>query len=274
VYVISSGKRTKIGELADINTILPGTLGYFTGITESQITIFRITQSLTLLTIYSIDFPKDITPASALYSHTVQTTNIYISAQKEATTPLSVKSVHYRIQIPQAPTALPDHTVYTTIDMLRVVAAFDEVNLVFFRELYPFLSEKWKIAELNQAVSFPKLKSNPVKFFPATITPLYITMNNQIQSVRNETAESPPYPLERILTYGDSGIIYHEPETQELRWHQFSTRTSPQTLLSFVPSLQYELAGQYSTRIGKRVYNCFDFSESLQITLRTCVPQL
>lgn len=35
-----------------------------------------------------------------------------------------------------------------------------------------------------------------------------------------------------------------------------------------------QLLGKYSTTIKKRVYNCFDFSESSQITLRSCKPEL
>ncbi|MCC7304305.1 hypothetical protein IT418_02745 [bacterium] len=120
-------------------------------------------------------------------------------------------------------------------------------------------SVHYKVTLLDDEVDIKKF---------STIEMLRIINYDQIQ----ETIllrELYPFLQEKMRVYDwkkDATIVSKSPKNED-----FPALFSPSQ--EEIPESS-GLLGRYSTRIKKRVYNCFDFSESSQITLRSCKLEL
>lgn len=280
IYALQSGARTKISDLSKNETILTGTLGYFIGYSASQVTLYRVMLPLTIEKVYDFALNDQITPISSFISKSEQGTHVFVSAQKEATSATSIKSMQYKITLQNSGAAVPTNPILTTLatpEMLRVIDSYYDGTVLLMRELYPFLAPKFRIALWSESPAILSPHPAITAFVTSTDQPLYFSDDENAYLLSQSGAKSNVTTnniLASTIISTPSGFLSLDTSNSSLIWNPSSQASDPTSILAHIPTTQLELTGRYSTRIGKRVYNCFDFSESLQITLRACIPQL
>lgn len=280
IYALQSGIRSKIATTQKGESILNGTLGYFVGTTATTVTLYRVVQPLSLEKIFDFAINDQITPVYALFARGNNAFNVFISAQKEASSLDSEKSIHYRIIVPMGredKAATPTLITLATRDMLRITDSYYNGEFTMLRELHPFLEPKFRFAMWEETPILLPLTPSIASFVTSSDIPRYLSNGGKIHTLSKDGTELETSITETsgtTLIQDRTGTIGFDDNFTTLLWHPNTNHSDPVTLLAHLPTAQLELTGRYSTRIGKRVYNCFDFSESLQITLRVCIPQL
>jgi hypothetical protein len=280
LYVIQMRSHIKIAELQTNEKLITGTLGFFIGATQTKITLYRVIQPIALEKVYEFAITEEITPVSVFLMRTDDQLVFYVSAQKEATSPSSVKSIHYRISVPtnmRGTARTPSLSTLATQEMLRITDSYYGGDLVLLRELLPFLEPKYRIARWTETPALIPAKDSIAEFITSTGKPYYRTRDKKYFTVSgNGSSQEVAISTisDFILIHDSFGFIEFNLSENALVWHKGAASSKPAVILAHLPTTQLELVGRYHTRIGKRVYNCFDFSESLQITLRVCIPQL
>jgi len=284
LYVLHAGKREKIGSVKKSDTLLPGSFGYYLLIHDNTVTLNRVVQPWQIIAIFEFAINDQINPVSSFFTLTRDKLFVYISAQKEAQSPTDDKSIYYRIALspptgnPPSPTPLL--STFTTKEMLRIVDVYYEGKLLYLRELHPFLEEKHRIVTWEESAKIINPPYAPKTFLISTTVPTFgtderakaklITLTEEGKAISSREINKNELPFIVDL----NGYMSLNRELGDLTWHTVpEVPQSTDILLPYLESTDLELTARYSTRIGKRVYNCFDFSESLQITLRTCIPQ-
>ena len=284
LYTRLQGKKFAFLEKSKERHFFINSLGYIVSEESNIITIDRFQQSATVNPIYSLHLTKGVSLVGTFTLQTEDgTTFIFLNTEKEAKTSSDIKSVLYRIEISTQRNSEnnPTITSFESKEMLRVVDAYYNGDIVFCRELFPFLAPKFRILHWGVSPTILPNFLSLLSFQRNTTIPsaVYTTNSNLASQVvsfdkNGNRINSPENIIKQSSILQDSsGTLSFSEETSSLMWTSFSGSSST-PLLSYLPTFNGELVAKYSTKIGKRVYNCFDFGESLQITLRTCIPEL
>jgi len=284
LYTRNQGKKSVIIEISKNRRYFVNSLGYLISEEANVISIDRFQLPTIVKPVYSFHLAKGVSLISTFIVQTnVDRIVIFLNTLKEATSSADTKSILYKVEIASQSNAEnePSITSFESKEMLRVVDAFYGGSIVFCRGLFPFLAPKFRILHWGVSLSILPNFLNLLSFQHNTTIPsaVYTTNSNLASQVvsfdkNGNRINSPENIIKQATVLQDSsGTLSFSEETSSLMWTS-SNGSSSTALLSYLPTFNGELVAKYSTKIGKRVYNCFDFSESLQITLRTCIPEL
>lgn len=280
IYLYIQGEKVTLLK-KDTNTpsFVPSSQQLLVGFRENVLLLFSVSTTNTLTEIFSFAMPPEQTPISLFFTRHPKTEEriVYLSAQQLAQSPSEVKSVQYEFTISTK------HEIAVrqlrSVEMLKVVAAFPEYQTIVMTELFPFLAQKVSLVQWGET---PRLTPHPctstARPLPAD-APLFtsdgcrlLPHQNYLEiSASSGQQTTRPFNANLLISTHD-GVIQRSEQEQQLLW---KPSDSPQETVIFhrIPD-NLVLFGQSSTRIGKRVYNCFDFTESPEITLRMCIPIL
>ena len=268
-------------ETKEIPTYIQGAMNYLLLYTNNVVTIHRILDNSALEEVTTIPLATNETPISVYGVGDINKNQVlYLSTYLEARKSTDTKSKLYRIEITSLDKTIQ---VFTLRSMLIISSVFstEKSEIYFMKEMFSFLEQRHivyfsrngKLEELpckidifSKSTSLPKFQSD---FCENYIKPNWFTISKTDAIVQLEAAPD----NEDLVLSNNSGEIHFLPSTQQLSWVK-NDSTTPQILQSYIDSWQSQILAQYSTRIGKRVYNCFDFSESIKITLKVCTPEL
>lgn len=206
-------------------------------------------------------------------------TTIYLSTVLEAQSPKDIKSKIYKIVLPTGTPEKPKlQPLYSSTHMEKAVFAYPHTDtqseILFTKESYSFLAPL-----SNIIISGKSFATCPVTAFGRSVDIPYV----QISACNGKKAGwyeiSKDTLLVSSLTQDDSALIANKDGTltytqeQGLKWQQQGIKTALELSSEALQNIG-NIFFIESTNTGKRVYNCIDFGESSQITLRSCIPNL
>lgn len=258
VYLFAGNKKHVIFTIKNISTFFPGSLGFLVYYSDAIIRINKINSNTQLEELTTISLGNELIPQSVFFSQNDKgETVIFVTCQKEAQNAESTKTKIFKIIFSQE----GKHTSTSEIslrNMLKVVDIYEKGELLLLREMHPFLEKK--LRRLNW--------KNPQQIITDYCQYEYGIFTMQHNG--NGYCKSDPLSLISATT----GELKINSESDQLHWQSIAQSATPTSILSSISTEGFELLARYSTSIGKRVYNCFDFSETSQITLRACIPEL
>lgn len=258
-YLLKGTNKKSVTDLLSIKaTYYPGSLGYFASVMEKQVQFYRVAEGGSIQELGSFMIAKGDTIISQ-----------FIFQTKGGDTHLFLSGEH-TVDSPKQPRAFLSH--YTIFeDSVAVAYTFQLAELVkvsdmvekdgelhaLLRESQPFLEPKRRVLRIRKG-STPSNITCPMQQPPLfTFTVEEFCQNGS----------------EEILFSSSQGDLVATTDRHTLTWANYQS-ASTTTIISEVALDSLELIARSSTRIGKRVYNCFDFTESSQITLRLCIPTI
>ncbi|MFZ2189459.1 MAG: hypothetical protein WAV48_01645 [Candidatus Magasanikiibacteriota bacterium] len=259
LYIRVQGKKVLIKKIASADVFMPSSLNLTVFQRNNVLHFEKFLQGNELKEIFSFTIPQNVTPISFFYSQLDEASLLFISAQKNATSPKDTKSVIYRISLDENDSSKTIVESAATLEMLRVMDAYHKGRVLLLRELFPFLTKKHRILNWSTA---PEIKND------SCARNTVINLSNETPPCQEITSDT-----SQEFIKSESGNVQFDRAEHQLLWRPKLTET-PKILLSNVNIEEWQLIAKYSTRIGKRVYNCIDFSESLKISLRICIPEI
>jgi hypothetical protein len=260
LYLRRNGKKITLKKVDSTDAYFTSSKNLVIFQSDNELIIEKLEADNTVKNLYTLPLKKGILPLSIiLYSDDENRITVYVSAQKEAHTVTDTKSVFFRISLTLTDNSLSKVTSIEQRNMLRTVSLYNGGTLLLLREMFPFLQGRQMYLEWKERPNFMPVqcKNRPIS---------YQSGNTLFDS--NNCSKTPQYFLKT-----SAGYLTVDSENHSLLWNSAES-SAPVIVTSNVFPENWHLPAEYTTRIGKRVYNCFDFSESLQITLRTCIQQL
>ncbi len=244
LYTKIEGKKRKINDIPQGVNYISSSRNLLIHIKDKTIFIETISDSLEILAVTSYTIPRTSSFVSTFITTDInENTIVFISMEKTAIAITDDKSEIVRITI--FPDKKSKIDSYLLKSMLKVTDYLQESDSIYLIEMHPFLLSKNVILQWQS-----KKQLNIVE-----------SKNEELHDTRLRLAE---WADERLTFDTETSELWYTNEVHDINY-----------LVAVAPHANtWELTAKYSTRKDKRVYNCFDFSESSQITLRTCIPKL
>jgi hypothetical protein len=248
LYSFKNNEIRRIDKSSDYHTsrFLAYTNQLLISATSQNITVDKLDQDTQIIRLYSMPIAGNESLQSALSVEYSEQIIVWLSCLIEVTSPEQSKTKIIRVEIDKK-----DFTVVATkeirlLHMEKVAYPFalNMNEFIFTKELFPFLENN---------ISLYAYKNS-------TLTAITIPCN--VEQLRLDM--SVPLVLIRDCSNWKDGWYTYQNDA----WQQHESIDVSKS------SQTSDVIAQFSTIIKKRVYNCKDFVESLQITLRVCKPIL
>lgn len=258
-YTLKGTSKKSIKELSIKADYFLGSFGYFSSIEQDRILRFyRMTtaQSVELVATFDLS-PKETIHSQFLYQTEDSTTHLFLSGEYDVQSQKQPKAFLTHFMIEQNSVIKKETYIFTELLKLKDVVVHEGSYYALLSEMYPFLEPKKRVLLLQQGETPTRISctAESAKLFVFYLDDFCLVDDNN-----------------KLYTSKSGDLIFHEKE-RSLQWVQYEM-SQTHLILSAVDIQSLELFARTSTRIGKRVYNCFDFTESLQITLRLCIPTI
>lgn len=259
LYILQGTSRKNVKELSIKAEYFHGTFGYFSSIElDNKLRFYRMTtaQSVELVATFDLS-PKETIHSQFLYKTDDSIIHVLISGEYDVQSQKQPKAFLTHFLAEQHTVTKKETYTFTELLKLKDVVAQEGLYYALLSEMYPFLEPKKRLLLLRQGEVPTKISctTENAKLFAISLEDFCLIDDNN-----------------KLYTSKLGDLIFLEKE-EALQWVQYET-SQTHLILSVVDLRSLELFARTSTRIGKRVYNCFDFTESLQITLRLCIPTI
>lgn len=259
LYILQGTSRKNVKELSIKAEYFQGTFGYFSSIEQdSKLRFYRMTsvQSVELVATFDLS-SKETIHSQFLYQTEDSTTHLFLSGEYDVQSKKQPKAFLTHFLIEQNSVVKKETYIFTELLKLKDVVEQEGSYYALLSEMHPFLEPKKRLLLLQQGEVPTKISctTDNAKLFAFSLEDFCLIDDNN-----------------KLYTSKSGDLIFLEKE-RTLQWAQYEM-SQTHLILSAVDIQSLELFARTSTRIGKRVYNCFDFTESLQITLRLCIPTI
>lgn len=259
LYFKDSGKKKEIQKIKVTDYYFPSSLNLIVFTRVGELVVQKLLGDMSMQVLYTLSLPSNVTPIAIILTGNKEVTTVFVSAQHDAKSEKDFKGILYKIELSNSETFTPRSTNVALKEMLCIVDIYDDGKYLVLRELFPFLVKKHRSLNWKEQ---PELRIETCQQFISLSQPF-------------TPFECPKLPETEyhIFIKETAGNVEFDTKRSSLVWHKNGTQI-PNTLISNVNPEEWEVVAKYSTIIGKRVYNCIDFSESLELTLRTCITEL